>query len=443
MAPVLLLLAAFLSISFGDQRTAPEGECKDETCRHEDARTDDIWRGSSEGQEAVSHQPTFLGGDFFFKKRPIARFHYTDSRVFEAIAKQEPVALTGQRLFKTDVPFTFDYLRSRIATSPLPWTVLQSTTRVFNGGSLQASVCDSVFMFPHISTNFANYKVSGGLRRVAMNASEFYQICDEIELADNGSRVYVQNNLEDDLLGESVYRINWKLLRTMQDMFAWSKEHTHLVLLSQRDSLTSAHYDYDENIFQQIFGYKRFIFFHPDHYGHMYPHPIHHSKDRQTQANFDHPDFERFPKLRKLEGIEAVLGPGDLLYVPSLWWHMVETSSDGPSFSMAFRHLPKRLAYYSSFVQPLDYTARPRKDGAVVYRGDVSHYTDPYTGRDVSVSKPDNAIDMIHIRRQVEHLIAASTGSYRKVKDVLHDILDGRFDDLEFSDEDPLKLFVT
>ncbi|KAI0239625.1 hypothetical protein LSAT2_009648 [Lamellibrachia satsuma] len=107
MAPVLLLLAAFLSISFGDQRTAPEGECKDETCRHEDARTDDIWR---------------------------------DSRVFEAIAKQEPVALTGQRLFKTDVPFTFDYLRSRIATSPLPWTVLQSTTRVFYGGSMQTSV---------------------------------------------------------------------------------------------------------------------------------------------------------------------------------------------------------------------------------------------------------------------------------------------------------------
>ncbi|KAI0239626.1 hypothetical protein LSAT2_009649 [Lamellibrachia satsuma] len=112
----------------------------------------------------------------------------------------------------------------------------------------------------------------------------------------------------------------------MQDMFAWSKEHTHLVLLSQRDSLTSAHYDYDENIFQQIFGYKRFIFFHPDHYGHMY---LIHTLKKKTQANFDHPDFERFPKLRKLEGIEAVLGPGDLLYMPSLWWHMVETSSDG------------------------------------------------------------------------------------------------------------------
>ncbi|KAI0236975.1 Hypoxia-inducible factor 1-alpha inhibitor [Lamellibrachia satsuma] len=430
MALVLLLLAAFLSISFGDQRTAPEGECKaDETCRHENARTDDIWRDSSARQEAAGHKPTFLGGDFFFKKRPIARFHYTDPRVFEAIAKQEPVALTGQRLFKTDVPFTFDYLRSRIATSPLPWTFLQSATRVYN------------VTYPE--KNFANYKVFGGLRRVDMNASEFYRIYDELERADNGSRVYTQNHLEDDLLGESIYRINWKLLRTMEETFAWSKEHSHLVLLSQRDSLTSAHYDYDENIFQQIFGYKRFIFFHPDHYGHMYPHPVHHSRDRQTQANFDHPDFERFPKLRKLEGIEAVLGPGDLLYVPSLWWHMVETSSDGPSFSMGFRHFPKRLAYYNSFVQPLDYAARPRKDGSVVFNGDVSHYTDPYTGQDISVSKPDNALDMIHIRRQVEHLIAASTGSYRKVKDVLHDILDGRFDDLQFSDEDPFKLFVT
>ena len=60
----------------------------DETCRHENERTDDIWRDSSARQEAAGHKPTFLGGDFFFKKRPIARFHYTDPRVFEAIAKQ-------------------------------------------------------------------------------------------------------------------------------------------------------------------------------------------------------------------------------------------------------------------------------------------------------------------------------------------------------------------
>ena len=40
--------------------------------------------------------------------------------------------------------------------------------------------------------NFANYKVFGGLRRVDMNASEFYRIYDELERADNGSRVYMQ-----------------------------------------------------------------------------------------------------------------------------------------------------------------------------------------------------------------------------------------------------------
>ena len=64
----------------------------DETCRHENTRTDDIWRDSTARQEAASQKPTFLGGDFFFKKRPIARFHYTDPRVFEAIAKQVCVA---------------------------------------------------------------------------------------------------------------------------------------------------------------------------------------------------------------------------------------------------------------------------------------------------------------------------------------------------------------
>ena len=40
--------------------------------------------------------------------------------------------------------------------------------------------------------NFANYKVMGAIHRVTMNTDEYYRIYDELERADNGSRVYMQ-----------------------------------------------------------------------------------------------------------------------------------------------------------------------------------------------------------------------------------------------------------
>ena len=37
------------------------------------------------------------------------------------------------------------------------------------------------------------------------------------------------------------------------------------------------------------------------------------------QVNFEKPDYRRFPKFRHARGLEAVLGPGDVLYLPSYW----------------------------------------------------------------------------------------------------------------------------
>ena len=37
------------------------------------------------------------------------------------------------------------------------------------------------------------------------------------------------------------------------------------------------------------------------------------------QVNFDDPDFERFPKFRDAKAVEAVVGPGDVIYIPMYW----------------------------------------------------------------------------------------------------------------------------
>lgn len=48
--------------------------------------------------------------------------------------------------------------------------------------------------------------------------------------------------------------------------------------------MTPAHYDEQQNFFAQIKGYKRCILFPPDQFECLYPYPVHHPCDRQSQV---------------------------------------------------------------------------------------------------------------------------------------------------------------
>lgn len=49
-------------------------------------------------------------------------------------------------------------------------------------------------------------------------------------------------------------------------------------------NVTPAHYDEQQNFFAQIKGYKRCILFPPDQFECLYPFPVHHPCDRQSQV---------------------------------------------------------------------------------------------------------------------------------------------------------------
>ena len=48
----------------------------------------------------------------------------------------------------------------------------------------------------------------------------------------------------------------------------------------------------------------------------------------------DAPDDGRFPDFPALEHFDAILAPGDMLYIPPRWWHYVKSLS--VSFSVSF-----------------------------------------------------------------------------------------------------------
>ena len=69
----------------------------------------------------------------------------------------------------------------------------------------------------------------------------------------------------------------------------------------------------------QIFGRKKFIVFAPDQEPFLYG-----SKEKPNFSLIndpEHPDLARFPLMAQAKAITFVLEPGELLFVPSHWWH--------------------------------------------------------------------------------------------------------------------------
>jgi hypothetical protein len=87
------------------------------------------------------------------------------------------------------------------------------------------------------------------------------------------------------------------------------------------------HHDLPDNLACVVAGRRRFVLFPPDAVGDLYIGPLEHTLAGQPTSLVDPraPDFTRFPRYaRALErGFEVELGPGDALFIPSLWWHGV------------------------------------------------------------------------------------------------------------------------
>jgi len=93
----------------------------------------------------------------------------------------------------------------------------------------------------------------------------------------------------------------------------------------------SAHYDFPDNIACVVAGERRFTLFPPDQIENLYIGPIDRTPSGQAISLVDcgNPDFDRFPRFAEALKHARVcdMGPGDAIFVPSMWWHNVESFS--------------------------------------------------------------------------------------------------------------------
>ncbi len=91
----------------------------------------------------------------------------------------------------------------------------------------------------------------------------------------------------------------------------------------------AAHHDLPDNLACVVAGRRRFTVFPPDQLPNLYPGPIDFNPAGQaiSLVDFACPDFDRFPRFATAlrHGRRAELEPGDALFIPSMWWHHVES----------------------------------------------------------------------------------------------------------------------
>lgn len=72
------------------------------------------------------------------------------------------------------------------------------------------------------------------------------------------------------------------------------------------------------------------------------------------QVDFDRPDYSRFPKFKDAKGYEAIVGPGDVLYIPIYWWHHVESlMRGGHTISINFWYKVNKKYVLQSYFLPI------------------------------------------------------------------------------------------
>lgn len=102
-----------------------------------------------------------------------------------------------------------------------------------------------------------------------------------------------------------------------------------------RDSRTVLHYHArHQSILAQIRGAKRFYLYPPSLTRHLRPNAWPADAHNISRYGMNIPDPSSFPEAVRHRIVVADLAPGDIIYVPPHWWHLVESIGDSVSATL-------------------------------------------------------------------------------------------------------------
>ncbi|XP_072435013.1 tRNA wybutosine-synthesizing protein 5 isoform X2 [Chiloscyllium punctatum] len=90
-----------------------------------------------------------------------------------------------------------------------------------------------------------------------------------------------------------------------------------------------------DNFLIQVIGRKRVILFSPQDAPYLYL-----TGDKSEVLDVENPDLRKYPQFAKAQCYECQLDPGDVLFIPALWFHNTVAKEFGVGVNVFWKHLP-------------------------------------------------------------------------------------------------------
>lgn len=104
--------------------------------------------------------------------------------------------------------------------------------------------------------------------------------------------------------------------------------------LARAGTVTPLHRDLPHNLSAQVFGRKRWLLYPPS--AAVYPCRPWSRAPNFARVDPEAPDLQRFPLFADARPASCVLEPGEVLFIPHLWWHHVRSLDDNAAVNFWF-----------------------------------------------------------------------------------------------------------
>lgn len=112
--------------------------------------------------------------------------------------------------------------------------------------------------------------------------------------------------------------------------------HSTRLWLGPEGTVSPLHRDFPDNLYVQLIGRKRLLIVDPAHTQNLYPYAPWSHLPNFSQVDAEWPEDPRYPRFASVPCIECVVEPGEVVFLPALWWHHVRSLDTSLSVNLWF-----------------------------------------------------------------------------------------------------------
>ena len=124
----------------------------------------------------------------------------------------------------------------------------------------------------------------------------------------------------------------------LPDFFPKDRFFSSVFRISSAGMQLWTHYDVMDNLLMQVNGCKKVILFPPSDASNLYL-----EGDKSSVVDIEEPNLEKFPKFSNITKYKCILQPGDILFIPALWFHNVTALDFGIAINVFWKNLDIKL----------------------------------------------------------------------------------------------------